>query len=242
MHLSQPRAARRSVVKEGRRSASAAPAYIHLVPILLMFFLIAAAIQVGWTLLKPLTVELANSWQPELSQSIETTSSESTYLLAFTPEVQRWHAQIDHWAEQTGLPPALIATVIQIESCGDPLARSGAGALGLFQVMPFHFDPDQDPLKIENNARAGLEYLVGAYRLADGDVQRSLAGYNGGHSVINQPASSWHSETKRYAFWGTGIMHDIEQGNVPSHTLNQWLEAGGYRLCEQASLRPMVTR
>ena len=38
------------------------------------------------------------------------------------------------------LDPDIIATIIQIESCGNPAARSTAGAQGLFQVMPFHFE------------------------------------------------------------------------------------------------------
>jgi soluble lytic murein transglycosylase-like protein len=52
----------------------------------------------------------------------------------FRPEVQYWSGAIQTWATSTGLDPNLVATVMQIESCGDPLARSRAGAMGLFQV------------------------------------------------------------------------------------------------------------
>ena len=56
----------------------------------------------------------------------------------FTPEIQYWESNILAWAEEKGLDPNLVATVMQIESCGDPLAESPAGAIGLFQVMPYH--------------------------------------------------------------------------------------------------------
>lgn len=57
----------------------------------------------------------------------------------FTPEVDYWAAAISRWANASNLDPNLVAVVMQIESCGNPSARSSAGAMGLFQVMPFHF-------------------------------------------------------------------------------------------------------
>ena len=51
----------------------------------------------------------------------------------FTPEVLYWEDKILKWSEKYGLDPNLVATVMQIESCGDPQARSGAGAMGLFR-------------------------------------------------------------------------------------------------------------
>ena len=48
----------------------------------------------------------------------------------FQPEVQYWSAAIQVWASAAGLDPNLVATVMQIESCGDPRARSRAGAMG----------------------------------------------------------------------------------------------------------------
>ena len=38
----------------------------------------------------------------------------------FTPEVQYWQTDILRWSESWGLDPNLVATVMQIESCGDP--------------------------------------------------------------------------------------------------------------------------
>lgn len=156
----------------------------------------------------------------------------------FTPEVQRWADRIQAWAQAHGLDPNLVATVIQIESCGDPLARSSSGAIGLFQVMPFHFGAREDPWDPETNARAGLAYLAEALRKAGGDVAQALAGYNGGHSVIGRP-ERWSAETRRYVYWGVGIYEDARRGLAQSPRLQEWLAAGGRSLCEQAARRPL---
>jgi soluble lytic murein transglycosylase-like protein len=124
-----------------------------------------------------------------------------------------------------------------LESCGDPSARSGAGAQGLFQVMPFHFAAGEDPLDPEVNARRGLEYLARGMQLSAGDPALALAGYNGGHGLIGRDPATWPAETMRYVQWATGILHDLAAGLNPSPSLNAWLAAGGARLCRQAAER-----
>ena len=155
-------------------------------------------------------------------------------LTAFTPEVQRWGGQIERWAEDYDLPVEFVAIVIQIESCGDPTAVSSAGARGLFQVMPFHFGAGEDWMDSEINASRGMEYLARSYRLSNGKIDLTLAGYNGGHSVIARHPSTWPAETQRYVYWGAGIWEDIESDTVPSPTLHEWLIAGGEHLCKRA--------
>jgi len=153
----------------------------------------------------------------------------------FTPEVQRWSPEIQAWAAAYGLPPSLVAAVMQIESCGDPRAQSGAGAQGLFQVMPFHFAPGEAALDPETNARRGLAYLARALELADGRIDLALAGYNGGHLRITQPPDQWPDETRRYVAWGSAIYSDAASGRTQSPALEAWLQAGGSRLCQAAS-------
>lgn len=155
-------------------------------------------------------------------------------LPAFSPSVQAWTPEIMRWSAEHSLPAELVAVVMTLESCGDARARSGAGALGLFQVMPFHFSAEDDPLDPEVNADRGLAYLRRSLDLAQGDVGRALAGYNGGHGVIGRDPSTWAAETRRYVAWGTGILADLSSGRVPSPTLQAWLDAGGEHLCRRA--------
>ncbi|MGB8214847.1 MAG: transglycosylase SLT domain-containing protein [Anaerolineales bacterium] len=154
--------------------------------------------------------------------------------LVFRPEVQYWSGAIQVWAAAAGLDPNLVATVMQIESCGDLRARSGAGAVGLFQVMPYHFALGDDPYDPDTNAARGLAYLKHSLEAANGDVRLALAGYNGGIAVIGASESGWSAETTRYAYWGSGIYNDASNGATVSQRLQEWMAAGGASLCRQA--------
>ena len=161
-------------------------------------------------------------------------------LTGFTPQVQHWGSSIIAWSDDYELPPLLVAIVMQIESCGDPNVLSPAGARGLFQVMPFHFDPGEDMLLPENNAARGLDYLRRSYQLAGGRIDLTLAGYNGGLSQIGISRDLWPDETRRYVDWGSGIWDDLASGAAESSTLSAWLAAGGSRLCQGARLAQAV--
>ncbi len=165
----------------------------------------------------------------------------TTISPVFTPEVQHWAAKIVAWAKQYDVDPNAIATVMQIESCGDFQAGSGAGAQGLFQVMPFHFTPSDDMHDPDTNARVGIGYFKEGLALAEGHVGLALAGYNAGHGVINAGWADWPSETKRYYLWGTGIYVDALKGSASSASLQDWLNAGGSILCRQAADRQATT-
>ncbi len=155
----------------------------------------------------------------------------------FTREVQYWAPQIVAWAAAAGVDPNMAATIMQIESCGDPQAESHAGASGLFQVMPFHFTAGEDRFNPDTNALRGLNYFAERMQQTGGDVGRAFAGYNGGHVAAGGSWDSWAAETQRYYTWSTGIFADVQAGNTTSETLNRWLQAGGASLCQQAAQR-----
>ncbi len=153
----------------------------------------------------------------------------------FTPEVQHWASKITAWAAEYQLDPQLVATVMQIESCGNPTVLSPSGAQGLFQVMPYHFAAGDDMLDPDTNAARGLAYLSLGLQRAGGNVGLALAGYNGGHSLIGLASSLWPAQTKRYWYWGTGIYSDALGGQSGSPRLQEWLAAGGASLCSRAA-------
>ena len=138
------------------------------------------------------------------------------------------------WASLHHLDINLVATVMQIESCGDPAAVSSAGAMGLFQVMPFHFQEGENPFDPEDNARRGLSYLASCLARANGDVALALAAYNGGQSLLAVPPEQWPAETQRYVLWGTSILREVRAEAGFSPTLQQWLADGGATLCHRA--------
>jgi soluble lytic murein transglycosylase-like protein len=182
----------------------------------------------------------------ETAATDETTADEAVPAAAvaaggiaplFTREIQHWAPQIVAWAAEFGVDPNMAATVMQIESCGDPNAVSSAGAQGLFQVMPFHFSEGEAMQDPNTNARRGLAYLALGMQQTNGDTSRTFAGYNGGHGTAARAWETWPAETQRYYVWSTGIYKDAVAGSATSETLNEWLAAGGAGLCQQASAR-----
>jgi soluble lytic murein transglycosylase-like protein len=184
---------------------------------------------------------LQNMMQADL-QPVSLSVNASGLAPLFTPEVQFWAASIVHWSNQHGLDPNLAATIMQIESCGNPDAHSNAGATGLFQVMPFHFLPFENAFDPETNALRGLDYMTRSLQQSGGDARLALAGYNGGIGVISRSEAGWADEPVRYAYWGSGIYADAQNGAVSSERLNEWLAAGGASLCRSASLRLGLSR
>lgn len=155
----------------------------------------------------------------------------------FTREVQYWAGDILRWADASSLDPNLVAVVMQIESCGDPFARSSAGAMGLFQVMPFHFQTGDNPYQPDTNAQRGLDYLARSLNASRGNVRLALAGYNGGIGVIARGEWNWSAQTLRYVYYGAPIYEDARSGAVSSSKLEEWYRRYGAGLCRQASRR-----
>jgi hypothetical protein len=153
----------------------------------------------------------------------------------FTQEVEYWAEDIGVWALTYELPANLVATVMQIESCGDPSVSSHVGATGLFQVMPFHFEPGEEHFDPETNAQAGMSFLASLLELSEGNISMALAGYNGGGSIMDAPPETWPDETQRYVYWGTGIYEEALSDAEESVRLNEWLAAGGHVLCQGAA-------
>jgi Transglycosylase SLT domain len=167
----------------------------------------------------------------------ESTPSVSGISPVFTAEVKAWEADILRWAGAAGLDPNMAATVMQIESCGDPLATSRSGAMGLFQVMPYHFASGENGYQPDTNALRGMDYLRRSLEAAGGEARLAFAGYNGGIGVIGWSESAWSAETVRYAYWGSGIYAEASSGAQESLRLQEWLAAGGASLCRQAAKR-----
>ncbi len=155
----------------------------------------------------------------------------------FTPEVQHWTSQILAWSAQFDLDPDIIATIMQIESCGNPGAVSVAGAQGLFQVMPFHFSNGESMQDPDTNARRGMNFYNEQLRYTGGDIYLSFAGYNGGYAASGGAYARWPAETQRYHKWAKGIYDDAKAGLTSSPTLQEWLAAGGAPGCQIAASR-----
>lgn len=103
------------------------------------------------------------------------------------PEAGRpWAAQIEAAATQAGVDPRLLAALTWAESGFNASAHSGAGAVGLTQLMPgtaagLGVDP-RDPAQ---NLLGGARYLR-AQLDRFGSVELALAAYNAGPGRVAQ--------------------------------------------------------
>ena len=175
---------------------------------------------------------------PTFAQAANTaTSSSSSLSPIFTQEVKYWANDIIRWATAASLDPNLAAVVMQIESCGDPRATSSAGAMGLFQVMPFHFHFGENPYNPETNALRGLGYLSRSLQTSNGNARLAMAGYNGGIGVIARGEWTWPSQTKRYVQYGAPMYEDAKAGLTQSSHVQDWYVKYGASLCNQAARR-----
>jgi soluble lytic murein transglycosylase-like protein len=103
---------------------------------------VAAATMPSQELLVPTPKEITaasqqSGSQPNGEQEIVENPAPSCVLSTNYPaEIRQWCDLIESSAQETGLPPNLIAAVMLQESGGDPLIYSSSGAVGLMQVMP----------------------------------------------------------------------------------------------------------
>jgi hypothetical protein len=153
----------------------------------------------------------------------------------FAPEVLFWENRIAEWGRLHDINPNLVATVMQIESCGHPGVASHAGAQGLFQVMPFHFSSGEVMIDPETNALRGMGVLSDCLEKTGGNAGLAMACYNGGPGVLNRARHHWPAETQRYYGWGTAIYRDALDDKIGSGALDEWMAAGGEHLCARAA-------
>ena len=204
---------------------------IRLIPLEIF----ALAIIVGWYWVNTIAGSVKGLASPRFAVNADQPHNLLALSPVFTPEVRHWADKIAEWAKVYQLDPNLVATVMQIESCSLQNAESPSGAQGLFQVMPWHFEADDDMQDPDTNAARGMAYLALGLERAGGNAGLALAGYNGGHGLIGRDRSLWPAETRRYFYWGTGIYEDALNGTTSSPRLQEWLEAGGASLCARAA-------
>lgn len=116
-------------------------------------------------------------------------------------ERPEWDQFVDKYAQEYGVDPDLVRSVIEQESQGNPKAVSPKGAQGLMQLMPAlsKLLRIEDPLNPEENIRGGVAHLADMLRTYNGDTERALAAYNAGEKAVNEAGGIPNiTETKNY--------------------------------------------
>lgn len=91
-------------------------------------------------------------------------------------------------ARKNNVRPELVAAVVQAESRFKPTARSGAGAVGLMQLVPRtgRWMGARDLTNPAQNVAAGAKYLKYLNDRFDGNVTQVIAAYNAGEGNVKR--------------------------------------------------------
>ncbi len=115
-------------------------------------------------------------------------------------------------AKRNNLPPELVAAVAHTESKFKPTARSGAGAVGLMQLVPktgrwLGARNLTDPVQ---NVMAGAKYLRYLTDRFNGDQQKAIAAYNAGEGAVRRFGGvPPYRETRNYVQRVRSFQHDL---------------------------------
>jgi soluble lytic murein transglycosylase-like protein len=95
---------------------------------------------------------------------------------------------IYHEAKKHDVRPELVAAVVQAESRFKPTARSGAGAIGLMQLVPRtgRWMGARDLTNPAQNIAAGTKYLKYLSERFDGNETKIIAAYNAGEGNVKR--------------------------------------------------------
>lgn len=156
---------------------------------------------------------------PEEAAALQIEWGEGTVITGVPEAVRRRASMIQGAARDANLSAQLVANVMTQESGGHQYARSGAGAIGLMQLMEGTAkDLGVDPYDAAQNVKGGARYLRQMLDKYDQDLDKALAAYNWGPGNLDK-----HLE-RTGANWKAGL---------PEETANYVAKLGGTRRSER---------
>jgi soluble lytic murein transglycosylase-like protein len=116
-------------------------------------------------------------------------------------------------AKKNNIRPELVAAVVQAESRFKPTARSGAGAVGLMQLVPRtgRWMGARDLTNPAQNVAAGAKYLKYLNERFDGNETKVIAAYNAGEGNVKRFGGvPPFKETRKYVVKVKGYQEEFK--------------------------------
>lgn len=158
-----------------------------------------------WSKLSP---ALSDARRGKLAQAMQVLAGDAAAANGFAADPTRLQQIVARYGDQilkatanTQVSPALVASVIAVESAGRPAAKSSAGAVGLMQLMPatakrFGVTDRTDPAQNISGGVKYLDFLLGEF---GGDALLTLAAYNAGEGAVQRAGGvPNYDETRAY--------------------------------------------
>jgi soluble lytic murein transglycosylase-like protein len=119
---------------------------------------------------------------------IQTPPIDVVAAFAVVPPSKTYEHIIRDAAAEYNVDAALLRAIVEAESQFDPSVVSKAGAEGLMQLMPELADAlgVADSFDPRDNIMGGARYLKGLLEQYDGDLDKTLAGYNAGPGNVER--------------------------------------------------------
>ena len=111
------------------------------------------------------------------------------------PDASQTEQCVWRYAARYGVPPELIAALIDVESRWNPRAVSDKGAMGLMQLMPAtarRFGAIH-PFDVEENIAAGTRYVTALMWEFQGDMRLVSAAYYAGDRWIQEKQLNYNN-------------------------------------------------
>jgi soluble lytic murein transglycosylase-like protein len=141
----------------------------------------------------------ATVWLTDMSQRLRRRVQDDQFRVKLLKNVH-------YEANRAGLDPALVLSVIEVESNFNPYAISTAGARGLMQIMPFWLKilgkerQDESLFNVRTNLRYGCTILKHYLDKEKGDITRALARYNGSRGKYSYPKKVYSAWDNRWFY------------------------------------------
>lgn len=154
-------------------------------------------------------------WKGDTSQPIVEMPTTKPPGAMAPSNVDGW---IQQYSDKYGVNPNLARAIMQQESGGKQSARSGKGAIGLFQIIPpTARDLGIDPHDPEQNVEGGIRYFRNMLDRYGNDVPTALAAYNAGPGAVDSHGGiPPFRETQNYVSAVQNRYNRLNASNAPA--------------------------